>query len=71
MPRTSVAGNNLNNLRYADDTVMIAENERDLQALIDRVRQESEIKGLRLNKKKTQEIVISKKNSFTVQYSIV
>ena len=43
--------------------MLIAENERDLQALIDRVRQESEIKGLSLNKKKTEVMVISKKNT--------
>ena len=61
MPGTLVGGYNINNLRYADDTVLIAESEKDLQSLVDKVRQESALKGLSLNQKKTEVMVISKK----------
>ena len=55
----------MNYLQYADDTVLIAENEIDLQRMLDTVIRESEIKGLSLNKKKTEIMVISKKNYTT------
>ena len=38
-----IAGRNLNNLRYADDTTLMAESEEDLQSLLMRVKEESEI----------------------------
>jgi hypothetical protein len=63
MPGISVGGHNINNLRYADDTILIATNERDLQALIDRIVDKSEIMGLSLNKKKTEVMITSKKNN--------
>lgn len=37
MPGVAVGGHNINNLRYADDTILIATNEKDLQAIIDMV----------------------------------
>lgn len=61
MPGISIGGYNLNNLRYADDTVLIAENGKDLQALIDIIVMESDKMGLSLNNKKTKTMVISKK----------
>ena len=62
MPGIKVGGYNMNNIRYADDTVLIADNEKELQEMLDTVVRESEKKGLSLNKKKTEVMVISKKN---------
>ncbi|GFN84614.1 retrovirus-related pol polyprotein line-1 [Plakobranchus ocellatus] len=56
-------GENLNNLRYADDTVLIAESGKQLQKLLNTVVLESERMGLSLNVKKTECMVISKKPS--------
>ena len=50
-----------NNLLYADDTILIVENEKDLQALLDIEERKSLNKGLELNGKKTEVIVISQK----------
>jgi hypothetical protein len=57
-----VGGHNITNIRYADDTVLLAESEEDLQRLLDVVVTESERKGLCLNCKKTECLVISKKD---------
>jgi len=62
MPGVKVGGININNLRYADDTVLIAETETDLQNILKKVVTESEKKGLQINIKKTECMVISKKN---------
>ena len=43
---------NVNNLRYADDTTLMAENEEELKSLLMKVKEESEKAGLRLNIKK-------------------
>ena len=43
---------NINNLRYADDTTLMAENEEELKSLLMRVKEESERAGLKLNIKK-------------------
>ena len=48
-------------MRYADDTVLIAENKEDLQKLVNIVEEESRQKGLDLNSKKTEVMVISRK----------
>ncbi|GFN90606.1 endonuclease-reverse transcriptase [Plakobranchus ocellatus] len=60
-PGIRVGGQNINNLRYADDTVVIAENKEDLQKLLNIVEEESRKKGLELNSKKTEVMVISRK----------
>ncbi|GFO43596.1 retrovirus-related pol polyprotein from type-1 retrotransposable element r2 [Plakobranchus ocellatus] len=60
-PGIKVGGKNINNLRYADDTVLIAENKEDLQKLLNIVEEESRKKGLELNSKKTEVMVISRK----------
>ena len=44
-----IAGRNINNLRYADDTTLIAESEEELKSLLMRVKEESEKVGLKLN----------------------
>ena len=49
-----VAGRNINNLRYADDTTLIAENEEELKNLLMKVKEESENIGLKLNIQKTK-----------------
>ena len=49
-----VAGRNINNLRYADDTTLMAESEEDLKSLLMKVKEESEKVGLKLNIQKTK-----------------
>ena len=48
------AGRNINNLRYADDTTLMAENEEELKRLLIKVKEESEKVGLKLNIQKTK-----------------
>ena len=48
------AGRNMNNLRYADDTTLMAENEEELKSLLMRVKEESEKAGFKLNIQKTK-----------------
>ena len=47
--RIKIAGRNLNNLRYADDTILMAESEEELKSLLMKVKEESEKVGLKLN----------------------
>ena len=49
-----IAGRNINNLRYADDTILMAENEEELKSLLMKVKEESEKGGLKLNLQKTK-----------------
>ena len=49
-----IAGRNINNLRYADDTTLMAESEEELKNLLMKVKEESEKVGLRLNIQKTK-----------------
>ena len=49
-----IAGRNINNLRYADDTIFMAESEEELQSLLMKVKEESEKVGLKLNIQKTK-----------------
>ena len=48
------AGRNINNLRYADDTIFMAESEEELKSLLMKVKEESERAGLKLNIQKTK-----------------
>jgi len=48
-----ITGRNINNLRYADDTTLMAESEEELKSFLMRVKEESEIVGLKLNIQKT------------------
>ena len=48
------AGRNINNLRYADDTTLMAESEEELKSLLRKVKEESETVGLKLNIQKTK-----------------
>ena len=49
-----IAGRNINNLRYADDTTLVAESGEELKSLLMKVKEESEEVGLRLNVQKTK-----------------
>ena len=49
-----IAGRNINNLRYADDTTLMAESEEELKSLLMKVKEESEKVGLQLNVQKTK-----------------
>ena len=47
--RIKIAGRNINNLRYADDTILMAESEEELKSLFIKVKEESEKVGLKLS----------------------
>ena len=49
-----IAGRNISNLRYADDTTLMAESEEELKSLLMKVKEESEKSGLKLNIQKTK-----------------
>ena len=49
-----IAGRNINNLRYADDTTLMAESEEELKSVLMKVKEESEKVGLKLNIQKTK-----------------
>ena len=49
-----IAGRNINNLRYADDTIIMAETKVELKSLLIRVKEEGEKTGLKLNIQKTK-----------------
>ena len=52
--RIKIARRNINNLRYADDTTLMAESEDELKSLLIKVKEESEKVGLKLNIQKTK-----------------
>jgi len=60
--RIKIAGRNINNLRYADDTTLIAESKEELKSLLMKVKEESEKVGLKLN---IQKIKIMASSSIT------
>ena len=49
-----IAGRNINNLRYADDTTLMAESEKELEGLLMKLKKENEKVGLKLNIQKTK-----------------
>ena len=51
-PGIKIAGRNINNLRYADDTTLMAQSEEELKSLLMKVKEESEKVGLKLNIRK-------------------
>ena len=53
-PGIKIAGRNINNLRYTDDTTLTAESEEELKSLLMKVKEESEKVGLKLNIQKTK-----------------
>ena len=54
-----IAGRNINNLRYADDSTLMAESEEELKGLLMKVKKESEKSGLKLNIQKTKIVASS------------
>ena len=61
-----IAGRNINNLRYADDTTLIAETEEKLKSLLMKVKEESEKGGLKLNIQKTKIMASSPISSWQI-----
>ena len=59
MKGIKVARRTINNLRYADDTTLMAESEEELKSLLMKVKEESEKVGLKLNIQKTKILVSS------------
>ena len=55
-PGFKIAGRNINNLRYADDTILMAESEKELKNFLMKVKEESERAGLKLNIKKKKKL---------------
>ena len=54
-----IAGRNINNLRYADDTTLVAESKEELKSLLIKVKEESQKVGLKLNIQKTKVLASS------------
>ena len=54
---SKIAGRNINNFRYADDTTLMAESEEEIKSLLMKVKEESEKVGLKLNIEKTKIMV--------------
>ena len=61
-----IAGRNTNNLRYTDDTTLMAESEEELKSLLMKVREESENVGLKLNIQKTKIMASSPTTSWEI-----
>ena len=61
-----IAGRNINNLRYADDTTLMAESEEELKNLLMKVKEESEKVGLKLNIQKTKIMATSPITSWEI-----
>ena len=67
----NIAGRNINNLRYADDTTLMAESEEELKSLLMKVKQESEKVGLKLNIQKTKIMASSPITSWQIDEETV
>ena len=63
LPGINIGGTNITNLRYADDTALLAESEEAPQAIVNVVREESLVRGLKMNVKKTKSMVVSRKEN--------
>ena len=64
--RIKIAGRNINNLRYADDTTLMAESKGELKSLLMKVKVESEKDGLKLNIQKTKIMASSPISSWQI-----
>ena len=62
-----IAGRNINNLRYADDTTLTAESEEELKSLLMKVKEDSEKAGLKLNIQKTKIIASGRITSWQIE----
>ena len=61
-----ISGRNINNLRYADDTTLMAQSEEELKSLLMKVKEESEKVGLKLNIQKTKIRATSRISSWQI-----
>ena len=61
-----IAGRNINNLRYADDTTLMAESEEELKSLLRKVKEESEKDGLKLNIQKMKVMASGSNSSWEI-----
>ena len=61
-----IAGRNINNLRYANNTTLMAESEEELKSLLMKVKEESEKAGLKLNSQKTKVIASGPTTSWQI-----
>ena len=66
-----IAGRNINDLRYADDTTLMAESEEELKSLLMKVKEESEKVGLKLNIQKTNIMASGPITSWEVDWETV
>ena len=66
-----IAGRNINNLRYADDTTLMAESEEELKNLLMKVKEESEKSGLRFNIQKTKIMASGPITSWQIDWETV
>ena len=64
--RIKIAGRNIDNLRYADDTTLMAESEEELKSLLMKIKEESETVGLKLNIQKTKIVASSPITSWQI-----
>ena len=64
--RIKIAGRNINNLKYADDTILMAESEEELKSLLMKVKEESEKVGLKLSIQKTKIMATSPITSWQI-----
>ena len=66
-----IAGRNVNNLRYADDSTLMAESEEELKSLLMKVKEESETVGLKLNIQKTKNMASGPITSWQIDMETV
>ena len=66
-----IAGRNINNLRYADDIILMAESEEELKSLLMKVKEESEKAGLKLNIQKTKIMAFGPITSWQINVEIM
>ena len=69
--RIKIAGRNINNLRYADDTTLMAESEEELKSLLMKMTEESEKVGLKLNIQKTKSMASGSITSWQIDRETV
>ena len=66
-----IAGRNINNVRYADDTILMAESEEELKSLLMKVKEESEKVGLKLNIQKMKIMASTPITSWQIEVETV
>ena len=69
--RIKIAGRNINNLRYADDTILMAESGKELKSLLMKVKEENKNVGLKLNIQKTKIMASSSITSWQIDGKMI